>query len=122
MEKLELINSLRKKIGHYLNPKLKSFKICQTDKEVFIELQTNIKAPLIKKRIHYCNLFVINDLGNDPFDNTINLDKEITDNATTLLGMKIFQLLPDFPEVFKPRERKNIIKNKISQIEIHYLV
>lgn len=122
MEKLELIHSLRKKIGHYLNPKLKAFKICQTDKEVFVELQTNAKAPLIKKKINYCNLFVINDFGTNAFDNTINLNKEITDNATTLLDLKIFQLLPDFPEIFKPRERKNIIKYKISQIEFQHLL
>jgi hypothetical protein len=121
MEKLELINSLRKKIGHYFNPKLKSFKICQTNKELFVELQTNSRAPIVKKSIHYCNLFVENDYGNNAFDKTINLNKEITDNATTLLGLKIFQLLPDFPEVFKPRERKNIVKHKISQIEFQFI-
>ena len=115
MEKLELIKSLRKKMGNYINPKLRSFKICQTEKELFVELQTNLKAPILKKNIHYCNLLVDTDFGKYELEKTIRIQKEITDNATTLLEMHIFQLLPDFPEIFKSSERENIIKYKISQ-------
>jgi hypothetical protein len=101
MEKLVLIMSLRKKLGGHINARLKSFKICQNEREIYVELHKNLKAPQIKKSINYCNLLADSDFGKKEFQTTIHLGKEITDNATTLLSISIVQLIPDFPEIFK---------------------
>jgi hypothetical protein len=110
MEKLELIKSLQKKIGTHMNPKLKSFKICQTEEDLFIELQTNLSAPLIKKSIHYSNLLANTDFGRIEEMTFITTKNEITDNAKTLIEMSVFQLLLDFPELFKSRFRNTVLK------------
>lgn len=117
MEKLELIYSLRKKNGNYHNPKLSSFKICQTETQVFVEFQTNTKAQVIIRTIYYCDLFEYGDFGSDAY-NKVSINKEITENVTILLGMTKFQLLPYFPEIFKPRMRKKI-RNAYLKLPLH---
>jgi hypothetical protein len=55
-------------------------------------------------------LLVDTDFGKYELEKTIRIQKEITDNATTLLDMKIFQLFPDFPELFKSNFRNSLFK------------
>jgi hypothetical protein len=120
MEKLELIKSFEKKIGNHINPKIKSFKICQTKEDLFIELQNDLNAPPIKKTIHYSNLIVDTDFGRNEKIKTITTRNEITDNATTLINMNVLQLILDFPELFNSSYRNTLFKKvkiKIKMVE-----
>lgn len=106
VDKLEILNEMKRRFPDWLNPEIQSIKLCQNEELIFLEIlfNKNFGRSLIISKLDF--------IGDDDDLSKILFtpEKEITDNAIEFLALDPLTILMCEEKIFKA-ETHELINN-----------